>query len=282
MSAARKLKVVVSGTCHGDALLKLLSTNQAFAAHAEALFVPNYSTAGGGFALAPPDDLHRALTGCRALIYHDIRDYAFPELLSRRPDMKAIRIPYVTSLIYWPTQGLEPFWLLRRGPTAYIPFPCLTLNRMLEEGLGAEEAFRAYRDMDLGEEKDLDLVLAGQLDYLRQKGAGTIFDFAAYTEANFRTRRLFHIVNHPSIDYFVMMAERILEELGFEGGVEAPQADPFGVQQTPVHPSVIRHFGLTWCTPDSLFTSFDRRFDFAGYLRLYIEAYRARLAGEPE
>lgn len=273
------LKVVISGTCHGDIIQKLLEKSPEYRARARTTFVPNYQTSGGCFGPAPVEHLLPELAGCDLLIYHKVQAYDFPSLLRRLPASSlAVEIPYITSKLYWPTYDLEPIWLVKHNATAYIPFPCLALNRLVEQCPDDAVVRRTYLRMDLTKAVDMRAVVDGQMAYLRRIQQGTIFDFAGFTEANFRTRQLFHLINHPSIGYFEMMANRILQELGVSDSVEL-RPDPFGVQQMPVHPSVIAYHGLTWCDADTRWTIFDKLLSFEEHVDLYIHAYRERLRG---
>lgn len=273
------LKVVISGTCHGDVIQKLLERSPEYCARARTTFVPNYQARENRFEAAPVEALLPELAGCDLLIYHNVQSYDFPSLIRRLPASGlAVEIPYITSLLYWPTYEHKPIRLLSRGATSYIPFPCRVLNRLVEQCPNDDAVRATYLRMDVTKAVDVQAVVDGQMDYLRRIQQGTIFDFVGFTEANFRTRQLFHLINHPSIDYFEMMANRILEELGIADRVEL-RPDPFDVQQMPVHPSVIAYYGLTWCDAATRWTIFDRQVGIEEYVDMYIPAYRERLRG---
>lgn len=273
----QKKKVVISGTCHGGVLKTLLETNPGYAAAMDTVFVPNFQTGGTGFAGAPVDALLPHLDDCNLLIYHDIKAYNFAGIIPSLPvNCAAIRLPYITSRLYWPGHDLRPVWLLRRGATAYIPFACRILNGLIEEHRDKATAKARYLDLDMAAALDLEAVHAEQMDYLRSIQQGTIFNLAAFTEAQFRRRQLFHVINHPAIDYFIMIANAILDVLQIHGQVE-PLDDPFTVQQTPLHPSVIDAFGITWCNRETRYNLFEKRLTFEEYVDLYIDASLERL-----
>jgi hypothetical protein len=273
------LKVVISGTCHGDALRNILESCPAFVQKARITFVPNCVRLKTGFGLAPVENLLPALSDCDVLVYHNVRDYDFPALIRSLPESSlAVEIPYVTSTIYWPTHDLKPFWLIKHGSSAYIPFPCHTLNRLIETCPDDAAVRRAYLRMDLPRTVNMDEVMRSQTAYLERIQAGTIFDFAGFTAEHYRSRQLFHLINHPAVAYFEMIADRIMAAMGIDGRVGI-QPDQFATHQMPVHPSVIAYHGLTWCDASTRYNLHERTCDFEEYTDLYIHAYRERLAG---
>ncbi len=274
------LKVVISGTCHGDTIQKLLEQSPEYRARAQTTFVPNFQASGNRIEAAPVETLLPELDGCDLLIYHNVQAYDFPSLIRRLPASSlAVEIPYITSRLYWPSYEHKPIRLIPYGATSYIPFPCRVLNGLVEQCPDDAAVRTTYLRMDVTRAVDMAAVIDEQLGYLRRIQQGTIFDFVGFTEANLRTRRLFHLINHPSIDYFEMMAQGILRELGIADRVEL-RPDPFDVQQMPVHPSVIAYYGLTWCDAATRWTIFDKRVGFEEYVDLYVHAYRERLRGD--
>jgi hypothetical protein len=267
-------KIVLSQTCQGLLLRQLLMSSAEFRKDFACTFIPNYEIQDGKPGIAPPTALENALESCDILIYHDIAHYDFPSLLQRMPPHgTAITIPYITSTIYWPSYDYRnPCWLFPRGATALIPWPCTKLNELIVSLHDKKKAMDAYLQMDIPATLDIRKAYDGQIGYLRKAEHGSIFNMAAFIENNFREKQLFHLINHPSLPVFLEMANAILGHLGLPL-LEGFRHDPFAGHQIPVHPSVIAHYGLSWCDPKAKYRILEKTFTFEEYVAHYIRGY---------
>jgi hypothetical protein len=267
-------KLVLSQTCQGNALQELLLLSKSFRAEYTCLFVPNYEIVDGKAVAASSQELEAQLEDCDTLIYHDVGQYDFERLLERLPSgALAIKIPYVTSAIYWPTYDFfHPCWLVPHGVTALIPWPCTVLNALITTERDKQRAMRRYLDMDLTTQVDFEANFASQIVYLRKAEAGTIFRVADLVEEQYASTQLFYLINHPSAPIFLHIANSILGYLGFPP-LNVHNYDPFCMHQIPIHPSVAAHYGLTWCPPERKYFMIDREMKFDEYVCLYIDSY---------
>ena len=213
------------------------------------------------------------LSNCDILIYHDALSISHSSLLEYLPSHAAtIAIPYPTTLIYWPAHSLDPIWLIKKGGTSLIPFPCLLLNKLIIVYRDKQKIFSEYMNIDFSQHFNLDDIFREQINYLKNAQDNSPLDVASYVENNFNTKRLFHLPNHPSLSLFEFMANGLLEILGCDSNVSL-DADPFNNHQTPIHPSIIKYYDLNWSSPNLIYNLLDKRLHFEAYVRLYIDAF---------
>jgi len=275
--------IVLSQTCQGEAMRYLLSLSEPLGRDYTCTFVPNYEIVDGMGKMAPPTALEQALPTCDVLIYHDVANYDFASLLRKMPPgSQAIRIPFVTSTIYWPSHDYKnPIWLMPYQGQAYgIPWPCRVLSGLIVKLRDKRRVLQAYLDLDLPSQVDCAANFADQLRYLKQIEAGTIFSVSAFVRDNFARRRLFHIINHPTSCTFQYLANTLLAHLGYPPLSMQP-VDGFAHHQMPVHPSLIRHYGLDWCDPNARIPVLDKMLTYEEYINLYIDEYIGKFGYNP-
>lgn len=267
-------KLVLSQTCQGGVLKQLLMSSEAFKKDFTCDFIQNFEIKDGKPGIAPPATLAKALENCDVLIYHDIASYNFPSLLQKLPPhAQAIKIPYVTSMIYWPTHDYRnPVWLAPRESTALIPWPCIKLNELIVSLRDKAKVLDAYLHMDIPAVIDITDVSDRQMDYLKQAENGSIFNISAFIQENFAEKRLFHLINHPSLPVFLNIANAILRHFGIPL-LAGFRFDPFANHQMPIHPSIIRYHGLSWCSENTTYRIMDKVFSFEEYVSFYYDRY---------
>lgn len=275
-------KLVLSQTCQGTVLEGLLMSSEAFRRDFTCTFIPNFEIRDGKASLASSAQLEAALHDCNVLIYHDVHNYNFPALLARMPaGSMAVKIPYITSTIYWSTYDyLNPCWLAPRGSSALIPWPCKVLSGMIATLRHRDRCIDAYMNADLACHVDVDANTAEQVAYLRTAEAGSIFSVADYVAAHHTSVQLFHLINHPTLPVFAEVANAILQYLGLPPLQSLPM-DPFGNHQMPVHPSIIKHLKLTWCTENTRYLLLDKTMTFEEYVAFYVDTYIEKYQYEP-
>ncbi len=266
--------VVLSQTCQGQIFRHLLLSSPAFCQDYTCTFVPNYDVSEGKGKLASTSALEAALPHCDLLVYHDIAAYDFKTLCALLPaGAQALKIPYVTSNIYWPSyEVLNPIWLAPTEATAIIPWPCRLLNDLIVRLRDKTRILSAYCNLDIPEHLDVDKNFKQQVRYLQKAEAGTIFSVADFVQEHYVGQQLFHLINHPGISVFVSMANTLFAYLGLPP-LPAQTTDPFAEHQIPVHPSIIRYYALTWCNRDTRYQLWEKRFSHEEYVLFYIDNY---------
>lgn len=276
-------QIVLSQTCQGEAMRYLLSLSEPLGRDYTCTFVPNFEIVDGVGKMAPPVALEQSLPTCDVLIYHDVASYDFGALIRKMPSgSQAIRIPFVTSTIYWPSHDYKnPIWLLPYQGQAYgIPWPCRLLSGLIVKLRDKQRILQAYLDLDLPSQVDCAANFAEQIRYLEQAEAGTIFSVSAFVRDNFARLPLFHLINHPTTHTFLYLANTLLDHLGYPPLTVQP-VDSFAHHQMPVHPSLIRHYDLRWCDPTGRISLFEREVSFEEYVSIYIDEYIEKFSYTP-
>ena len=126
--------------------------------------------------------------------------------------------------------------------------------KLLDQGVAPADLAKRYVETDLNTVVNLDRFAEMSLAELRFNDQQSDVAVAPFIEANFRERKLFGTVNHPT--YLVL--NRIYHAvLGLLLETSGP-ADPpmpanatalLGAQETPLHPQIITHFKLQWAVP---------------------------------
>src|ERR1019366_1477846 len=163
-------------------------------------------------------------------------------------------VPIVSGAFLWPNQGQPhprppPF---RYGNYHYMPeYNDRFLGKLIEEGVSPEEALRTYRNIDVAAICAVGRRYELELEAQRWRDKATGFDCAAIIEEHFRTEEVFQsayyfnirIANHLTAGLFRSMkidpqyTERVARYMRYT---------PFAPRCVPIHPSVVRHFGITY------------------------------------
>lgn len=145
---------------------------------------------------------------------------------------------------------------------------------MHKRGVGRDDIFTRYMAADIREYVDLDALVVhtraqqqGREDETDVKCLDFIFD-------RFRDRRVHNSVNHVSNATLIHMTDQILGMLGYPplDGYAQECLSELITPDMPIHPSLIRHFGLTWLTPQTRFRiDAQRSLTFEEYIYQYID-----------
>ncbi len=176
-----------------------------------------------------------------------------------RAGVKIYDVPVVTGGFLWPFSGKphpsnSPAVGYPNGPYP-APNGDSYLNRLIREGVPVEDAVDAYMRMDIGQEVDLDRAFDMIMSKLRKLGQETGFDVADIIERHFRDEPLFRSPYHPEARITHAMAETLFRQMGAGDAIverlrRQPNLPSFRGQQLPIHPGVVRHFGLRFVEPD--------------------------------
>jgi Flp pilus assembly protein TadD len=181
------------------------------------------------------------------------------------PSIAAVRrvsVPLVSASFLWPFAG-SAHPLNADGPWLKGgPYPAELgdgfLNRMIKEGVAADQALNQYRAFDLGGAASLDRRYELIMEQQRLRDQVCDFVIAPEIETYFRTEHLFFSPHHPGLRITRALAVQCLAHIG------APQScidtlgrtltrAPFPQDELPIHPGVAQHFGLGYVRPDTTF-----------------------------
>ncbi len=212
-----------------------------------------------------------------------VQEREFNEALvsqSLRPGVEFHTFPMVLEAFLWP-YAHEPH--VRNAPEPPLPdgpYPGQLsdsfLNRLITKGVAPEEALAQYRDHDIAKAAHLDRVRELHMDQQRDRDRKTGFDLTSILEADFQREALFMSPHHPNRRLFGVLLSQLFEKMGVAPGLTTLALSsmlkaPFPSGELPLHPGVIRHFGLEFADDNTRYTFHaEGRFTFDEYVLRYM------------
>jgi tetratricopeptide (TPR) repeat protein len=189
-------------------------------------------------------------------------------------------VPYVNCNFLWPfAYEAHPSNHLAEF-TATGPYPIQLgdayLNRLMRDGVPAEEAASRYLDLDINQKVRLDRRFEMNLALQRQRDEKTGFAVAELMERHFREEPIFLTPDHPNVRIFLHVAGRCFAQLGVPAHLIARlphiiRRSPFPQEALPVHPRLAAHFGLVWANEATRYQFWlDGDFTFAEFITRYL------------
>ncbi len=189
---------------------------------------------------------------------------------------ECLSVPVVRAPFLWPFAGRpHP---QNRGSEALKdgPYPAdfgdSFLDSMIAQGVDEHEAVERYLALDIGYAAQLDEKLTSTLSRLAALDAQSGFDMASYVESEFRSQNLFASTERLRLPLFRYVAAQTFRRMGVDGlRAEALLEAPFLPGAMPIHPGVLRHFGMAAPMPDHRYPVLDEgTFTFEQYCRRYM------------
>ncbi len=187
-----------------------------------------------------------------------------------------IAVPVVRAEFLWPYAGAPHpknagTDSLREGPYP-ADFGDIFLDTMMGEGVSEDEAIRRYLALDIAAEAGLNDLLDTTLHALATLDARSGFDLASFVASEFRQQNLFATTERLRLPLFRHIAGCVFSRMGVERlRAEALMEAPFTPGAMPIHPGVLRHFGMAAPLPDHRYPVLDEgTFSFEQYCRRYL------------
>ena len=122
-----------------------------------------------------------------------------------------------------------------------------------KKGIDPAEILSYCMSVDYAEMIDLQALLNTSMNIQIQKEADTDVKMLDFVQNNFTNRRVFQTMNHVGNETLLHMVNQILARLGL---AKLPRTlldriDELVRPQSPIHPSVIRHFDLRYVDADT-------------------------------
>ena len=163
-------------------------------------------------------------------------------------------VPVVSGGFLWPFQGqMHPKPPLDSGPySPYMPEYCdRFLNDLIAKETPPEEALQIYKSVDISEMVNLDRIYELVMESQQKLDNLTGFNCASIIRDNFRDEHLFQSAFHLDARIMKHLSTLLFRRMGVsERIIEAIQrtlrSGPFVARWTPIHPSIVRHFGLRY------------------------------------
>ena len=193
-----------------------------------------------------------------------------------------LRIPVVCGGFLWPFAGVQPH--PKSESRRYMPLGPYPrelgdtyLNRLINRAVDPDEIVRKYLMLDVHKLVNLDRLLELNLEKQRNRDRATGFNTAEIIEKYFRDEHIFLTPYHPNLRvarYLIQETFRKMDvdEAAIERvGKRLSEAPPFPKEAAPIHPSVVRHFGLKYGDQDYRYRYFSEgTFTFEQYIRRYV------------
>jgi tetratricopeptide (TPR) repeat protein len=200
-------------------------------------------------------------------------------------------VPHVTAAFLWPCTG-QPH--PKNQPHRYSdpsgPYNAELgdsfLNHLILEGVDPDEAVLRFMEANIATIRRVDRMHEIMLGKQRSRDLACGYRFADFIEGRFRHEYLFRTPNHPEVALTIELATEVFGRLGVDSHVIATmRADPpdelFPATQTPIHPSIIAHFGLSYVDAQTRYRYRDEgRFTCAEYAGRYMRYEWNPLLGE--
>jgi tetratricopeptide (TPR) repeat protein len=249
---ADRKRVLVYGNCQAGWMARTLAAEPVIKEQFEIVYLAS-------FGVIPPD--HPALQpgfmgGCSVIVWQTAAGFKPPEFLQNATaDCRQIRFPTLWLKLLWPLNAGDPRNQAEPGfPYGRYPYGDRLVMKLMEEGVSAVDLPRRYIDTDINKIVNLERFTEMSLAELRMNDAQTDVAITPFIERTFRHQRLFATINHPTFPILARVFYAIKAALLGQATPESPPAsendpDIFGEIEIPLHPQVIRHFGLEWARP---------------------------------
>lgn len=205
--------------------------------------------------------------------HHDLTAEAVPHAEYRA-------FPMVMAAFLWPFADEAHVHNQPQPPFSDGPYPSQLgdsyLNRLITEGVPPEDALARYLALDIAKATRLDRLAELYLERQKRRDARTGFEIAPVIEAEFRRQHLFRTPHHPNAMLFGVLARQLFTQMAapddvVQTAVESLDRTPFPLDELPIHPGVIRHFGLTFATEETRYTyAYEGSFTFAEFVLRYM------------
>ena len=229
------------------------------------------------------DELAEQATMADVWLIQDVADWdVYPLRHALREEALQVRFPFLYMAALWPFdahQNGPDLVALEKGaelgPSETFDFQDNLLARLRDREPDPEARYQAYRDLRTEGIPNLSRYLEADAVRLRRMDARLDVDLGAQMLADFRERRLFHAITHPTVETLQRIADAALRPLKQTvDWTEVDVVDRLSVFQVPIHPRVAAELGLTWVDDQTTYR-FKAMEDltFEQYYRRYIDVY---------
>ncbi len=187
-----------------------------------------------------------------------------------------IAVPVVRAGFLWPYAGSPHPRNAGTGALRDGPYPAdfgdIFLDSMLSERVSEDEAVRRYLALDIAKQAGLDDLLDSTLNTLALLDARSGFGLASFVAEEFRRQNLFATTERLRLPLFRHVAGCVFSRMGVDRRrAETLMEAPFATGAMPIHPGVLRHFGMAAPLPDHRYPVLDEgTFSFEQYCRRYL------------
>jgi hypothetical protein len=276
-------RVLLQGNCQGAWLTSILNRDAEINSRYEIVYLPNFGEIPANHAIHSPD----FLAGCRCFLFQTAPGLGLPDFSNQLPNhCRWIRFPTLWLKFLWPLSSVDPRNKPELGhPFGRYPYGDRLAVKLLQDGVPASDLAKRYIDTNLDSIINLDRYAEMCLAELKHLDQQSDIALADYIEKSFRSQRHFGATNHPTLlplsHLFHLVKAALLNTTPSLNDPRPPNAaDVLGFEEIPLHPQVIRHFGLTWATPEMRYRYRSAFLTLEEYMFAYAE-FAAIPFGEP-
>jgi hypothetical protein len=252
------MRIAVVGNCHGGIVAQTVRTALRDVAGLDCRHIVSYQHAG---------EAERDFVDAADRVLLQVTDFRSSSDLAGRIDTTSDRVglfPLIAANFLYPFAGkAHPRAAESRSfycPSGYYEGQVsdsvlLDLMQQHPEAPAGEIADR-YLALDYATLTDLDRLHEVNRLKMQRIGAAAGLDLWARVERGFRDAPFFWTYLHPSGALLRPLCAHALRQLRLGLDAESVQAavdgviEPLGFAHMPIHPSVVRHFGIEWATPE--------------------------------
>lgn len=262
--------IVFVGNCQLDGLARLYR-RVAAGPEEDVVYLASYQEA---------DADQRALVARADVLLRQVLEFA-PVVGELETSAEVHLVPHIGAAFLWPCTGrAHP----RNAPAPFLdesgPYPAELgdsfLDRLIATGVPAEQAAQTYLATDIASVRSAARMAEIMLERQRARDRLCGTGFADLISERFRDEQLFLSPNHPAPPLAAILANEVFRRIGvtaevLAGLAAAPPDGLFPPTETPIHPSIIAQFGLTFVTRDSRYRYFNEgRFSCAEFAARYM------------
>ena len=277
----RLSSILVVGVCQANHLGRILNAIPSVVSRFNVCAIELCADPITGEYRTPPPEI---LETCECVYFQRGTADVLPGYMERLiAQGKSQRFPIMFCQALWPAHTELRRKLPEPGlPWGRFPYCDRVLLDLLETGQEDSRIADRYLHTDLARMFDLDRLV--ELWRYQMEDADKSCDvvLAELQWREWRDTRHYWALSHPTNRLFGEVLRKLLartigpvaeEEL--LGSLRANELDQF---MTPIHPSVARHFGLKWCSPDDLYAWPDGPFTIRQWALEHVRYTRRVLA----
>jgi Flp pilus assembly protein TadD len=173
-----------------------------------------------------------------------------------------VRFPQISAGFLWPYGNQKHIQNEKLSYISHGPWPANIgdsyLNRLISKNVPFDEAVAQYLNLDIAKSANIDRLYELSMDRQRERDALSDFGVADEIVRRFRQEQLFLTPDHLALPMFKLLARHVFARLGvdealIEESLRAVRLTPFPWTEAPLHPGIIKHFGLEWASEDKTY-----------------------------
>ena len=194
---------------------------------------------------------------------------------------RTVLVPLISAPFLWPNSGRpHP----RNAPAPYLEASGAYgadlgdsfLDRLIMRNVPVDAAVAEYLAADVAAVRHVDRMREIVLDKQRVRDAACGgYNFGDIIDMRLASEPLFRTANHPERPLTFLLAEKVFERIGVSSDLIAKVREYpghlFPATKAPIHPSIARHFGLSYADAATRYRFFDEgSYTFEEYAHRYM------------